>query len=175
MASSYFSIYEHTTLCQHIREYPNAATDDHGCLHPAFKQYRPLNNLKVEARSVTVIANHAIRFSKYYFLIYVYIYIYIQLLMNRIWVQETYEPLWVDLVKSNCNIPRIGESQHESWCRNTVNHRSPRKIGLMFNQISPLQLQTQMIERSGRFPQSLILLRELLCLHVLSLCWSYLP
>lgn len=64
MASSLFSVTEHTVPCQHIREYPNAIKNGHASLQLAIKEYRPLNNIDASPGSVTIIAMHGLGFPK---------------------------------------------------------------------------------------------------------------
>ena len=104
MSNSYFSVTEHTIPCQHIRGYPNAAKDEHAVLHLAIKEYRPVNNLNAETGSVTIIATHANGFPKVKRLIGNYLKGFHhhskQNSLKLVIAQETYEPLWEDLVKA---------------------------------------------------------------------------
>ncbi|ORY10361.1 Alpha/beta hydrolase family-domain-containing protein [Clohesyomyces aquaticus] len=77
MSSANFIVTEHTTPCQHLREFPHGSKRDDAVLQLAIKEYRPRNNLEPQEGSLTVIATHANGFPK-----------------------EAYEALWDDLLKA---------------------------------------------------------------------------
>lgn len=65
MSSSPFRIVEHVIPCQHIREYPQATSNEQeDVLHLAVKQYIPLNNPNPQRGDVTIIGAHANGFPK---------------------------------------------------------------------------------------------------------------
>ena len=54
-----FKVVEHTTPCQHIREYPNGIKPQQAGLQLSIKQYIPLDNPNPSEGDVTIIAAHA--------------------------------------------------------------------------------------------------------------------
>ena len=65
MSPSPFRVVEHVVPCQHIREYPGAIADDQDTsLHPAVKQYIPIDNPSPQPGDVTILAAHANGFPK---------------------------------------------------------------------------------------------------------------
>ena len=64
MATSAFQIIDHTTLCQHVREYPSGVKPGCESVKLAVKQYKPLEPLEPSADAVTIIATHANGFPK---------------------------------------------------------------------------------------------------------------
>lgn len=59
-----FKVVEHTTSCQHIREYPNGVKPQQKGLKLAIKQYTPLDNPNPSEGDVTIIGAHANGFPK---------------------------------------------------------------------------------------------------------------
>lgn len=65
MSSSIFRITEHTSPCQHIREYPRGTKRrQEVVLEIAIKQYTPLNASETDPESITIIAAPANGFPK---------------------------------------------------------------------------------------------------------------
>jgi len=65
MSALLFNVVEHTTPCQHIREYPRGTRlRQEDVLHLAIKQYTPLNNLQPKEGDITIIVTHANGFPK---------------------------------------------------------------------------------------------------------------
>ena len=65
MSSTLFRIVEHTSPCQHIREYPNGLKRGKApTMQIAVKQYIPLNDLEPDEHAITIIAAHALGFPK---------------------------------------------------------------------------------------------------------------
>lgn len=81
MSAANFIIHEHQVPASHIRELPNALAVEEGTpeatLHLSVKHYVPKNNPSPQAGDITIIALHAMIYTK-----------------------EVYEPIWDDLIHS---------------------------------------------------------------------------
>ncbi|PSN68712.1 alpha/beta-hydrolase [Corynespora cassiicola Philippines] len=64
MSSQHFFVTEHTSPCQHIREYPHGVLRENETLELAVKEYRPRNGPSEDEDAVTIIAGHGNGFPK---------------------------------------------------------------------------------------------------------------
>lgn len=64
MSSANFTITEHLSPCQYIREFPHGVKSDDAVLQLAVKEYRPRRVLGPSEDAVTIIASHGNGFAK---------------------------------------------------------------------------------------------------------------